>query len=738
MLAFKPGFAGQLRSRSHRAVAGGRHRRQRAGLGLGGLRHVALARGRWRRRHRPRRRRHAFHRHGRPADARQHRLVRPAWWSRPIALGAAVRRRRADGSPRAATAPPTSSAARCCSPPRSCRCISPPWPPPAIVHDPTFRLLGAMSLSPESMGVALAAVVGSMLATCLIGSLSDRSTRRKIDAQNVRLDSALNNMNQGLCMFDADNKLVVWNQRYVDMYRIDPKRIWLGCTIRDLLDARIAAGTFPLDSARYDGELRAALKQGKSFTLTTELADGRIIAVVNQPSPDGGWVATHEDITEQKRAERELEHTRAFLDTIIENVPSPIMVKAAPRPATTSTSTAPPRPIWASSRDDHAGQDRPRHHAAKPARGRSTPRTARCSPPASPSSPTSTPSLTPGNGTRITTETRLACRGPDGSRNTHRRGERPHRAQAQRAAHRPPGASRHAHRPAQPRRLQRMHRRHHRSRRGRQRKLRRAVDRHRPLQGGQRRVRPLRRRRAAARGRPAHGDGLRGRLPGAHRRRRIRRHLAVRSAAGDRRGARRAPAGGARARYRDRRPRAQGRASPSASRSIRRTAPTPPLWSPTPTPRSTAPRRRRAARCASSTSRWTSSCATSARCSRTWLSAIARDELTLHYQPQARIDGDDHRLRGAGALAASAPRHGAALDLHSAGRGKRHHRRARRMGAARRLPRGGELAEAAHRRHQSVAGAVPRRRPAQAGARGAAGDRACARRGSSSRSPRAC
>ena len=199
-----------------------------------------------------------------------------------------------------------------------------------IVHDTTFRLLGAMSLSRDSLGVALAAVVGSMLATCLIGSLSDRGTRRKIKAQNLRLDSALNNMNQGLCMFDGDNKLVIWNQRYVDMYRIAPKRIWLGCSIQDLLDARIAAGTFPLDPGSYAADLRAALNQGQSFTLNVELADGRVIAVVNQPSPDGGWVATHEDITEQKRAERELEHTRAFLDTIIENVPSPILVKDLP------------------------------------------------------------------------------------------------------------------------------------------------------------------------------------------------------------------------------------------------------------------------------------------------------------------------------------------------------------------------------------------------------------------------
>ena len=63
------------------------------------------------------------------------------------------------------------------------------------------------------------------------------------------------------------------------------------------------------------------------------MADGRIIDVINQPIEGGGWVAMHEDITERKKAERELEHTRSFLDTIIENVPSPIIVKGAQEPA---------------------------------------------------------------------------------------------------------------------------------------------------------------------------------------------------------------------------------------------------------------------------------------------------------------------------------------------------------------------------------------------------------------------
>ncbi|HLF22506.1 MAG TPA: PAS-domain containing protein, partial [Burkholderiales bacterium] len=189
------------------------------------------------------------------------------------------------------------------------------------------ELIDAYSVPLTSLSIVLAAVIGALLGVCLAGALTAWRTRRKLSEQNMRVDGAINNMIQGLCMFDAQNRLLVWNERYRSMYNIDPRRIWQGCTIRDLLDARIAAGTFPLDPGRYDADLRAALKQGKTFTLNVELSDGRMIAVVNQPIKGGGWVATHEDISERRRAERELEHTRTFLDTIIENVPSPIIVK---------------------------------------------------------------------------------------------------------------------------------------------------------------------------------------------------------------------------------------------------------------------------------------------------------------------------------------------------------------------------------------------------------------------------
>ena len=178
-------------------------------------------------------------------------------------------------------------------------------------------------------GLAVGAAVVAVI-VCAAGVASARRSGRRLLKEHLLLEGALNNMVQGLCMFDADDGLVMWNQRYVDMYKFDPGTIWVGCSSRDLLNARIAAGTFPLDPDGYISKLYEALGQGRSFELDIDLNDGRVVAVVNQLMPNGGWVATHEDITERRRAARELERTRNFLDMVIENVPSPIIVKDVP------------------------------------------------------------------------------------------------------------------------------------------------------------------------------------------------------------------------------------------------------------------------------------------------------------------------------------------------------------------------------------------------------------------------
>jgi diguanylate cyclase (GGDEF)-like protein/PAS domain S-box-containing protein len=148
-------------------------------------------------------------------------------------------------------------------------------------------------------------------------------------ARNLQLDTALNNMNQGLCMFDGNARLILCNDRYIEMYKLSRAVVKPGCTLRAMLDHRRDSGTFSGDPDRYVIDLRAQLARGQTVNVTVELADGRVIAIVNSLMEAGGWVATHEDITERRRAERERDRNQAFLDLVVENVPAAIYVKDA-------------------------------------------------------------------------------------------------------------------------------------------------------------------------------------------------------------------------------------------------------------------------------------------------------------------------------------------------------------------------------------------------------------------------
>jgi diguanylate cyclase (GGDEF)-like protein/PAS domain S-box-containing protein len=127
-------------------------------------------------------------------------------------------------------------------------------------------------------------------------------------ARNLQLDAALNHMSQGLCMFDAEDRLVVWNHRYVEMYGLAGEDLTPGCPLRDLLVMRRDSGTFDGDPDEYCQHLARKLARGETYHATFELTDGRVINLVNQPIADGGWVATHEDVTERHRAEARIAH----------------------------------------------------------------------------------------------------------------------------------------------------------------------------------------------------------------------------------------------------------------------------------------------------------------------------------------------------------------------------------------------------------------------------------------------
>jgi methyl-accepting chemotaxis protein len=132
--------------------------------------------------------------------------------------------------------------------------------------------------------------------------------RRRVQARLLR--AALNNMTQGLCVFDASGRLMLCNERYIEMYRLRPDHARAGTPLRTLLVHRLAMGTFSGDPDGYVADCLKQITEGRTETKMNETSDGRMIAVVSRPMRGGGWVATHTDVTGQLNAEKERDSLR--------------------------------------------------------------------------------------------------------------------------------------------------------------------------------------------------------------------------------------------------------------------------------------------------------------------------------------------------------------------------------------------------------------------------------------------
>jgi diguanylate cyclase (GGDEF)-like protein len=143
-----------------------------------------------------------------------------------------------------------------------------------------------------------------------------RTQEERLRAQNLQLDAALNNMVQGLAMFDAEYRLVLCNRRYAEIYGLKPEQVAHGTTLRQIIRHRIDNG---LHADRSPDELVDAmllrLADANFEQFYSQLSDGRCIAITIQPMADGGTVTTHQDITDQRRSEARITHM-ALHDTL--------------------------------------------------------------------------------------------------------------------------------------------------------------------------------------------------------------------------------------------------------------------------------------------------------------------------------------------------------------------------------------------------------------------------------------
>lgn len=125
---------------------------------------------------------------------------------------------------------------------------------------------------------------------------------QQLHAKNMQFDSALNNMIQGVCMFDQEQRLMVCNRRYLEMYGFSADVVKPGVTLPEIMRYSISLGNYTDDEAnRALAERRDPSALRQRVTIKQRLRDGRIIAVMNEPMANGGTIATYQDITETER-----------------------------------------------------------------------------------------------------------------------------------------------------------------------------------------------------------------------------------------------------------------------------------------------------------------------------------------------------------------------------------------------------------------------------------------------------
>jgi methyl-accepting chemotaxis protein len=186
-----------------------------------------------------------------------------------------------------------------------------------IVPDPS-RVWDGISVSPVSLAVAVASVAIGVLGVCLVSAFSDRVSKEQL----LLLNDALDHMSQGLVMLDKAGRVVLWNKRYADIYCLHG-RIRIGSTLEELLQHRLEVGTLDEDPIEYARRARAAVQSREKLRYIFELPNGRKVAGSNIPRPGGGWVSTHEDVTEREMVEleraafRNEQQRRALIDSAI-------------------------------------------------------------------------------------------------------------------------------------------------------------------------------------------------------------------------------------------------------------------------------------------------------------------------------------------------------------------------------------------------------------------------------------
>ena len=160
------------------------------------------------------------------------------------------------------------------------------------------------ALVPNISETVLNAAVAALAAQFAM-SLTHALLTRHRSRENKQLHTALDSMSQGLCMFDSSERLVACNSQYYTMYGLTSDDVKPGATLAEVLAKRVAKGTFNRDPHQYRKDFVSAVAQGRTIEHEVKALGGRLVLAKNHPIKGGGWIGTHEDITERRQAEEQ-------------------------------------------------------------------------------------------------------------------------------------------------------------------------------------------------------------------------------------------------------------------------------------------------------------------------------------------------------------------------------------------------------------------------------------------------
>ena len=186
--------------------------------------------------------------------------------------------------------------------------------PIVVAGEPVGRVETASSTAPLLWETGLIAILSALLGFGMYFAVRVfplrvlDQTLGTLETTNRRFDLALSNMVQGLCMFDSEQRLIVWNQRFLIIFGLAPEQVAVGMTLTEIFNIASSSNPFRQTPEIIRAEMNRMLAANQPVIILRELTDGRFLSIMHEPVAGGGLLSTFEDVTERRLAEDKVAH----------------------------------------------------------------------------------------------------------------------------------------------------------------------------------------------------------------------------------------------------------------------------------------------------------------------------------------------------------------------------------------------------------------------------------------------